>query len=87
MRRKYGDSEVYVYDKRKNLGICMYVVYLGNHVNGILQLYLYLLCKLNIHNKTCQLFESWMLKGIKLSRNLNFCLSRSKCLKHDSGHR
>ena len=28
------------------------------------------LCKLMIENKTCQLFESWMLKGIKLSRNL-----------------
>ena len=28
------------------------------------------LCKLKIKNKMCQLFESWMLKGIKLSRNL-----------------
>ena len=28
------------------------------------------LCKLKICYKMCQLFESWMLKGIKLSRNL-----------------
>ena len=40
MWRKYGDSEVFSYDKiKKKLCICMYVVYLGNHVNGILQLY------------------------------------------------
>ena len=32
------------------------------------------LCKLKIENKTCQLFESWMLKGIKLSRNLSICV-------------
>ena len=29
------------------------------------------LCKLTIENKTRQLFESWTLKGIKVSKNLS----------------